>query len=138
VQVTIADAQKLFIVDTGSCVTIIQPCVSPNSIGTANVTPIGVTGDELEVTGVQEVEFRCNDLSDTYQFYVCSLPTEAGGIFGMDFLAAVNAKLHLQKRELRLFKWVNLDTVPGNRQTRGANGKANCVTLTVFPKTNDN
>jgi hypothetical protein len=128
VQVTIAGAQNLFTVDTGSCVTSIQPGVSPNGIRTANVTPIGVTGDELEVTGEEQVEFRCNNCSYTYQFYVFSLPTEADGIFGMDFRAAVNKKVDFQKRGLRLLKSVNLDTVPANRKARGANGMANSVT----------
>jgi hypothetical protein len=52
-----------------------------------------VTGDELEITGVQEIEFCCNNHNYYHQFYVCSLPKDADGIIGMDFLSMVNAKL---------------------------------------------
>jgi hypothetical protein len=54
----------------------------------------------------------------------------------MGFLAAVNARLDLEKQELRMLKCMNPDTVPGNRRARGAIGKASCVALTVFPKLN--
>jgi len=34
--------------------------------------------------------------------FVCSLPTDADGIIGMDFLAEKNAALNLEKSQLRL------------------------------------
>ena len=96
---TIAGVQKSFIVDTGPNVSPIKPEVSHNRIRTTSLAPFGVRRDELEITGVQEVEFSCNNGNDSHQFCVFSLPTDADGI-GMDFLAAVGAKLDLEKQGL--------------------------------------
>jgi hypothetical protein len=135
IQVTNSGAKKLFIVDPGSSFSLLQPGVSPNRIRAASVTPIGVTGDELEVTGLQEA-FFCNNRSYTHQFCVCFLPTEADGIIGMGFLALVNARLDLEKQELWMLKYRNPDSGPGEWRAWGASGKAKCVALTVFSTSN--
>jgi len=78
--------QKSFIVDTGSNVSLIKPGVSNNKIEVDSIIPFGVTGDELEVKGVQRIEFYCNNQKYWHQLYVCSLQTDADGMIGMDFL----------------------------------------------------
>jgi hypothetical protein len=47
---------------------------------------LGVTGNELEIVGVQDIEFWCNNRRYCHPFCVCSLPTNADEIIGMDFL----------------------------------------------------
>ena len=95
-----------------------------------------MTGNELEVTRVQEVEFSSNKRNYRHQFCVCSLPTDAGGIIGMDFLGIVNAKLDLEKQELRLLKYVHVDHDPLTESAREASGNANRLALTVFAASN--
>jgi len=57
-----------------------------------------VTGNELEV--VEEVEFYLNDRKFRHQFCVCSLPTEADGIVGMNFLSERKVDLRLGELDL--------------------------------------
>lgn len=68
-----------------------------------------MTVDELDIEGVQEIEFQLNNRNCCHQFSVCSLPGDADGIIGMDFLLEKNAKLDLEKQELRLFKCSNFN-----------------------------
>jgi hypothetical protein len=95
-------AQKAFIVDTGSSVSLIQPGVSSSEINTTSVLPIGVTGDALQIQGEQEVKLCINGTNIHHRFKVCSLPTEAHGILGTDYLAKVNACLDLENKKLVL------------------------------------
>ena len=85
IQVTILSGQKSFIVDTGPNVSLIKPGISNKKIEFASIVPFGVTGDELEVKGVQRIEFCCNNQKYCHQFYICSLPTDADGIIGSGF-----------------------------------------------------
>jgi len=96
--------QKSFIVDTGSNVSLIKSGVSNKKIDVAIIVPYGVKGEELEVKGVPRIEFYCNNQKYLYQLYVCSLPTDADGIIGMDFLSMINAKLDLKSHELLISK----------------------------------
>jgi hypothetical protein len=91
-----------------------------------------VTGNELEIVGVQGIEFWCNNKKYCNPFCVCSLPTDADGIIGMDFLAAVNAKLDLERQQLRMLKCNNFGHDPSNPRARGTGRMANCLALTVF------
>jgi hypothetical protein len=55
-----------------------------------------VTGKELEIKGVEVVLFHLGDKKFSHQFCVCSMPTEADGILGEDFLAGKKADLNLE------------------------------------------
>jgi hypothetical protein len=90
-----------------------------------------VTGNELEIAGVQE-EFRCNGRNYCHQFCVCIPPTNADGIIWMDFLVDVNAKMNSEKQEMRTLKCKNFDNGPSNKTARGTGRMANCLALTVF------
>ena len=94
----------MFIVDTGSSISLIQPRVYSSEVNPNNLSPFGVTGNQLEVQGTQEVKFQLNDREFCHQFCVCLLQTEADGILGMDFLSERNANLNLDKLQLRLQK----------------------------------
>jgi hypothetical protein len=80
---------------------------------------------------VQEIVF-CNNNNYNHQFYVSSLPTDADGIIGMDFLSVVNAKLDLTTYELSVLKHSSFDHGPSNREAQEASGMANRLALTVF------
>jgi hypothetical protein len=66
--VNILSGEMSFIIDTGSNVSLVQPGVSNNKIKAASVTPFGVTNDDSEITGVQEIEFRCKSYNYCHQF----------------------------------------------------------------------
>ena len=82
--------------------------------------------------GVQEVEFYLNGKKFRHQFCVCTLPTKADGIVGMDFLSERKAVLNLADQEFRLEK--NSNSVQRKQQTGGG---AEHPALTVFVTQND-
>jgi hypothetical protein len=59
-----------------------------------------VTGKELEVKGIQVVLFHLGGKKFNHQFCVCSLPTEADGILGVDFLAGKKADFDMKSHSL--------------------------------------
>jgi hypothetical protein len=76
---------RVILIDTGSSISLIQPGVSSANLTRANITPYGVTGDELQLRGEQLVHFTVNGQTRRHQFYVCSLSTDADAIIGTDF-----------------------------------------------------
>ena len=92
-----------------------------------------MTGDELDILGEQDIQFSLNNWNCGHTFCVCSLPTEANGILGMDFLLETNASLDIGRQELRLQKRPMSNRASLSRRTRGANGEADNAALTVFP-----
>jgi hypothetical protein len=94
-----------------------------------------VAGKELEIQGVQEVLFHLDGKKFSHQFCVCSLPTDADGTIGMDFLAEENAHLNLEKSQLRL-SGTKCNKGFENQRTRQAKGKASHGALTVFLRRN--
>jgi hypothetical protein len=93
IRVEVDGAQRNFIVDTGSSISLIQPDVSASVIREAGVAPIGVTGAQLRLKGEQVVEFGFHGCMFRYPFQVCSLPTDADGLVGMDLLIHLKARL---------------------------------------------
>ena len=90
--------------DSGSNVSLIQPGIYRSEVRPSSTTSFGVTGDELDILGEQDVQFSVNNWNCGHTFCVCSLPTEADGILGMDFLSETNASLDIGRQELRLRK----------------------------------
>jgi len=91
IKAKISGIHRVFVLDTGSGISLIQPGVYSSEIKPTNLSPFGVTGKELEIQRIQEVTFHLNGRKFSHQFCVCSLPTDADGIIGMDFLAEKNA-----------------------------------------------
>jgi hypothetical protein len=102
VSVEILGTQREFVLDTGSGISLIQPGVYSSEVKPTNLSPFGVTGKELEIKGVQDVQFHLGRKKFSHQFCVCSLPTEADGTLGVDFLAGKKANLNLENSQLRL------------------------------------
>jgi hypothetical protein len=74
------------IVDTGSNISILQPGISKSEMTYTDSRPYEVTGETLDIKGRQTVSFVTGGREFSHQFLVCSLPTEAAGLIGMDFL----------------------------------------------------
>jgi hypothetical protein len=45
----------------------------------------GVTGETLDIQGLQSIAFTLNGREFTHVFLVCTLPTDAAGLLGTDF-----------------------------------------------------
>jgi hypothetical protein len=91
-----------------------------------------VKGKELEIKGVRDVLFYLGGRKFSHQFCVCSLPTEADGILGMDFLAGKKADLNFEKSQLRLLLGTERSNGFESQRTRQVKGKASHGALTVF------
>jgi hypothetical protein len=87
VDVEIAGTRREFVLDTGSGISLLQPQVYSSEVKPTNLSPFGVTGKGLEIKGVQDVLFHLGGKKFSHQFCVCSIPMQADGILGVDFLA---------------------------------------------------
>jgi len=93
---------KRLIIDTGSNVSILQPGVSSSEIQESLLKPFGVTGEDLNVRGQQQVSFTLGGHRLDHVFLVCPLPTETAGLLGMDFFEKLGAEISFKKRTLTL------------------------------------
>ena len=120
IQATVSGLHRAFILDTGSSISLIQPGVCSNEVRPTNYSPFDVKGNELQIMGLHEVEFHLNGMKFSHQFCVCSLPTKADGIVGMNDLSERNADLNLIDHELGLEKDSNFvhGCGPGNTASR--------------------
>ena len=87
----IEGVSRRLILDTGSNVSVLQPGVSRSDARVTAQKPHGVTGDILDIKGLQTVFFSLNGREYSNTFLVCPLPTEAAGLLGTDFLERVGA-----------------------------------------------
>jgi hypothetical protein len=85
------------ILDTGSDVSLVQPGLVRGAVETSPLKPYGVTRETFVVLGQQTVCFTIGKIEFKHTFLVCSLPTEASGILGTDFLKRVRAKIDFEK-----------------------------------------
>ena len=80
---------RSLILDTGFDVSILQPGVPRGDVRVTTLEPYGkVTGDILNIKGQQSVSFMLNGCEFKHTFLVCSLPTDASGLVGTDFMAS--------------------------------------------------
>jgi hypothetical protein len=84
------------IIDTVSSVSIPQPGVSRSDVSVSVLKPFGVTGEFLDVKGRQDVSLEIGGREFHHPFLVCSLPTDAAGLIGTDFLLENGVALDLQ------------------------------------------
>ena len=77
---------RSLIIDTVSNVSILQPRMSRRDVSITTTRPYGVTGEVLDIKGLQSVTFMLNEREFTHAFLVCSLPAYAAGLLGTDFL----------------------------------------------------
>jgi hypothetical protein len=94
--------RRSLILDTGSNVSILQPGVSKGDTSITTVKPYGVTGEALDIRGQQFVTFKLSGREFSHTFLVCSLPTEAAGLLGMDFLRGSGAAIDFERCNMSL------------------------------------
>ena len=81
---------RSLIIDTGP-VSILQPGMSRREVSVTMTRPYGVTGEDLDIKGLQSVTFTLNEREFTHAFLLCSLPTDAADLLGTDFLEKAGA-----------------------------------------------
>jgi len=99
ISVQIEGKVRVLIIDTGSNISILQPGVSKSEVRHMVMRPYGVTGETLDVKGRQAVSFVLGG-REFNQFFVCSLPTDAEGLLGMDFLKESGAIVDLERNKV--------------------------------------
>ena len=100
VSMEIQGEQRSLIIDTGSSMSILQPGVSRSEVTTTGIKPYGVTGKVLDVRRQQSLSFMLGGQEFHYSFFVYSLPTEAAGILGTDFLTESGAVIDVECNEM--------------------------------------
>jgi len=85
VRIELEGMQRNLIVHTGSNVSILQPGMSRRDILGTTTRPYGMTGEVLDIMGLQSVTFSLNGHEFTHAFLVCSLPADAACLLGTDF-----------------------------------------------------
>jgi hypothetical protein len=93
-------------VDTGAMVSLIQPRISKVQVQPCDVQARGVTGTQLEILGLQKVEFNLGNkdyyMTFEHTFVVSPLVRGRSGILGMDFLQRVGAEISLTAQLLTI------------------------------------
>jgi hypothetical protein len=102
ISVRIEGVVRDLIVGTGSNISILQPGISKSELEFTDSRPYGVTGETLDVKGRQAVSFVLGGREFNHQFLVCSLPIEAAGLLGLDFLKESGAIVNLECIKCRL------------------------------------
>jgi hypothetical protein len=123
----IEGVQRDLILDTGSNISILQPGVSRSDMRCTSAKPYGVTGETLEIRGQQTVCFVFNEHEFKHSFYVCSLPTKAEGLIGIDFMEKTGATNDFEKGKMSLAVISRGPRLVSASPTRQA-------ALTVFPR----
>jgi len=93
---------RTLIIDTGSNVSILQPGISGSDVMVTNMKPYGVTGKELDIKGRQSVTFEFGGHEFRHTFLVCSLPTDAAGLLGTDFMEGTGAVINFEGGKMSL------------------------------------
>ena len=89
ISVEIEGMSRSLVLDTGSNVSILQP---------------GVSRGDVRVTTMeqQSVSFMLNGCESKHTFLVCSLPIDAAGLVGTDFMASLGAVIDFERGKLLL------------------------------------
>ena len=86
-----------------------QPGVAEVPLESSTFEPFGVTGDNLNIVGEQQVLFQMGRVTFNHSFLLCKLPTSADGIIGLNFLTPRQARLDLGSLSLKVCLNQNLD-----------------------------
>jgi len=115
VAVKIQGAERIRIVDSGSCCNLLQPEVAEVQLESTAFEPFVATGGSLHIVGEQQVLFQMGTITFSHSFLVCKLPTSADGIIGLNFLKPRQARLDLGSLSLRVCLYSNLDLVASSQ-----------------------
>jgi len=84
-----------FLIDSWASVSLIKPGVSQAEIAPTNLAAIGITGAKLKSLGTQEVEVQLGNRTYTHELLVTPLGVDCSGVFGLDLLRRMEAKVDL-------------------------------------------
>ena len=115
VAVKIQGVEGILLVDSGSSCSLLQLGVAEVPLGSTTSEPLGVTGDNLDIVGEQQVLFQMGTVTFNHSLLVCKLPTSAGGIIGLNFLTLRQTRLDLGSLSLRVCRNPNLDFVASSQ-----------------------
>lgn len=85
----------LFLIDSGANLSLVKPGVSHAEVLHTNMAARGITGTKLKSIGTHIMELRLGDRVYRHEFLVTPLDVEFSGVFGMDLLRLMEAKLDL-------------------------------------------
>jgi len=111
---------------------LMKPGICHGQVRPSRTTSFRVTGDELGIRREQDVQFCIANWRYRHTFRVCSLPTNADGIIGIDFLVETSASLDIGKRVPRLRKRPMANSGSSNRRPSRGSTNYDHATLTVF------
>ena len=95
VRIELEGMQRNLIVDTGSNFSILQPGMSRRDVTETTTRPYGVTGEVLDIKGLQSVTLSLNGREITHAFLVCTLPADAAVLLGTDLFEKAVAIIDL-------------------------------------------
>ena len=102
ISVNIEGVMRRLILDTGSNISILQPGMSRCDVSVTTMKPYGVTGQALDVRGQQSVVFEFDGREFRHTFLVCTLPTDAAGLLGTDFMEGTGAVINFECSKMSL------------------------------------
>jgi predicted aspartyl protease len=88
------------LVDSGASLSILKQGVSSAEIFPTSQAAKGVTGNLLEIRGVQNIEFSIDKKKFCYDFVIAPLDVDYSGILGVDILRYMEARMDLKSNEL--------------------------------------
>ena len=91
---------RSLIIDTSSNVSILQPGMSRRDVSVTTTRPYGVTGEVLDIKGLQSVTYTLNGREFSHAFLVCALPADAAGLLGTDFFEKAGAIIDFECSKL--------------------------------------
>jgi hypothetical protein len=100
ITVDVEGVTRRLILDTGSNVWILQPGISSNEVKVTPVKPYGGTGEAVGIKG--DVSFVLSGREFSHTFLLCSLPSEAAGLIGTDFMKGTGAMIDFGCNKLSL------------------------------------
>ena len=84
-----------FLIDSGASLSLIKPGVSQAEIAPTDLASRGITGAKLKRLGTQELEIKLGNRIYTHEFLVTPLGVHCSGVFGLDLLRRMEAKVDL-------------------------------------------
>ena len=94
-EVEVEGQPHLFLIDSGASVSLVKPGISRAEVFSTNMAARGITGTKLKSLGSQEIKFILGKREYVHEFLVTPLDVEYSGVFGLDLLRLMEAKVDL-------------------------------------------
>jgi hypothetical protein len=84
-----------FLIDSGASLSLVKPGVSRAEIKPTDLAARGIAGTKLKSMRVQEIEVKLGNRIYLHEFLVTPLDVEYSGVFCLDILRQMEAKVDL-------------------------------------------